>query len=58
MNSLGIDGKIYQKYLWIYAAAPLLGGIVAAMFVRYFHLRQLNISLNKVEEKKTPKIES
>jgi hypothetical protein len=58
MNSLGIDGKIYQRYLWIYIVAPLLGGIMAAMFVRYFHLKALNISLNNKDEKKTLKIES
>jgi glycerol uptake facilitator-like aquaporin len=37
INSLGFDGKIYQKYLWLYIFAPFTGGIVASLFMRFVH---------------------
>ena len=37
MNSLGFDGKIYQKYLLLCIFAPLLGVIVASLFMRFVH---------------------
>jgi glycerol uptake facilitator-like aquaporin len=49
MNSLGIEGKIYQRYLWIYCCSPLLGGIVASLFMRFVHNPNLGV-LFKQEE--------
>jgi hypothetical protein len=49
MNSLGIDGKIYQRYLWIYCSAPLLGAIVASLFMRFVHNPNLGITLKHEE---------
>lgn len=37
MNSLGFDGKVYQRYLWLYVFAPFAGGIVASLFMRFVH---------------------
>ncbi len=44
MNSLGYDGKIYQRYLWIYIASPFLGGIIASLFMRFVHNPNLGIT--------------
>eukprot|EP00347_Sterkiella_histriomuscorum_P007833 403347391 len=42
MNSLGADGSVYSKYLYVYMAAPMLGGIAASQFMRYVHLPNLH----------------
>jgi hypothetical protein len=43
MNSLGVEGKIYQRYMWIYVCSPFLGGIVASLFMRFVHNPNLGI---------------
>ena len=55
MNSLGIDGKVYQHYLWLYIGAPFLGGIVASLFMRFVHNPNLHVKSKK--EKEVPEIE-
>jgi len=44
MNSLGFEGKIYQRYLWIYITSPFLGGIIASLFMRFVHNPNLGIT--------------
>ena len=49
MNSLGIEGKIYQRYLWIYCCSPFLGGIVASLFMRFVHNPNLGVIFKQEE---------
>ena len=46
MNSLGVEGKVYQKYMWIYCTSPFLGGIIASLFMRFVHNPNLGIIIN------------
>jgi glycerol uptake facilitator-like aquaporin len=46
MNSLGVEGKVYQKYMWIYCTSPFLGGIIASLFMRFVHNPNLGIIVN------------
>ena len=58
MNSLGFEGKIYQRYLWIYIASPFLGGIIASLFMRFVHNPNLGITgMNKSLEEDNSHIE-
>lgn len=46
MNSLGVEGKVYQKYMWIYCTSPFLGSITASLFMRFVHNPNLGIIIN------------
>ena len=37
-NHHGLKGYMWARYLWVYMTAPTLGGIGAAVFMKYVHL--------------------
>ena len=47
MNSLGFEGRIYQRYMTLYIFAPLAGGIAASMFMRFVHNPNLGFLENR-----------
>lgn len=42
LNSKGLMGDPYARYLWVYIFAPLLGGLASAAFMRFIHIPNLH----------------